>query len=165
MQQHLDTEKTEWEERSLLCPISLRRIAEPVVLPRCEEVFDKLSVEEKIKGNVMKCTMVNISINSVCFWCFLNWLTFNKTLHESIKWRYDPVNLQQVCQPDTINIFLYQKKAFCNSNLNFICYLFIIDLSPICLFVYCAYCYLFVYLFVCLFVIFLLRLSAFKVKS
>ena len=50
MQQHLDTEKTEWEERSLLCPISLRRIAEPVVLPRSEEVFDKLSVEEKIKG-------------------------------------------------------------------------------------------------------------------
>ena len=50
MQQHLDTEKTEWDKRSLLCPISLRRITEPVVLPHCEEVFDKLSVEEKIKG-------------------------------------------------------------------------------------------------------------------
>ena len=50
MQQHLDTERIEWEKRSLLCPISQRRMVEPVELPRCDEIFDKLSVEEKIRG-------------------------------------------------------------------------------------------------------------------
>ena len=38
------------KEVSLVCPLSHKKVAHPVRLPRCDDIFDRLSVEEKVEG-------------------------------------------------------------------------------------------------------------------
>ena len=59
-----------WSMVNLTCPITGVKIIQPVRLPLCDDVFDKIGVLKKIKGMYMKwCIQLyraSVIINYVC---------------------------------------------------------------------------------------------------
>ena len=49
----VSSDSEECEKINLECPISQLKIVEPVTIPGCLETFDKTSVMEMIKGNLL----------------------------------------------------------------------------------------------------------------
>lgn len=50
----VSSDSEECEKINLECPISQLKIVEPVAIPGCLETFDKTSVMEMIKGNLLQ---------------------------------------------------------------------------------------------------------------